>query len=358
MSSSLKLTLFGLLVLLTSGCSSVSYYLQAIGGHLDILASEQPIEELIAQPETDTELRRRLSLAKQARVFASQQLGLPDNDSYKTYVDLGRPYVVWTVVATPPFSIQPREWCFYFVGCLSYRGYFSREDARELAEDLKQQGMDVSVGGTMAYSTLGYFDDPLVSSMLRYDDISLVGVIFHELAHQLIHVENDTAFNEAFATAVEQEGVRRWLIQQNKVEAYQAYTQRSRNRHEFFTLVKQLRSDLDVIFRQPFAAQQKVQRKKALYADFKTRYAQWAEQVRDHRFDNWVHRDLNNAHLALIATYHDQVPGFIHLLEQNQGNLQAFYQRVRALGNLPEQTRATIMLACLQECPPIQTQSR
>lgn len=345
MAFTLKILGIGLVLLTGSACSSVGYYMQAINGHLDLMSREKPIKELLEQEAITTELKRRLSLSLAAREFASKEMLLPDNDSYKNYADLERPYVVWTVVATPPYSTKPKEWCFYIVGCLSYRGYFSKDEADQLAEELKQDGMDVSVGGTLAYSTLGYFDDPLVNTMMRYDDASLIGIIFHELAHQKVHVDHDTAYNEAFATAVEQEGLRRWYQQKGTPGQYEKYIQHKQRRHTFYTMLKNVRNKLNDAFTHSKTDQEKETAKKTIYKDFKREYKIWSEQIDYRGFDNWVDRDLNNSHLAMIATYQDLVPTFSQMLASVDGDLDSFYELVFEVGNKDKLERNKLLLA-------------
>jgi len=330
-----------LLVIITalSSCSTVNYYYQAVSGHLDLVSKERPLDEVLNDSGTSEQLKQKLTLAKQAREFASSQLSLPDNDSYKTYADLERPYVVWNVVATPAYSIKPKKWCFMIVGCLSYRGYFEENDAVELADELKTEGLDVQVSGATAYSTLGYFDDPLLNTMMAHSDASLVGIIFHELAHQVIYIEGDTAFNEAFASAVEQEGLRRWFAVQSDAEQYNRYISNKQTKHEFYELLKRTRVLLQTEFEQAETDAQKQLAKQKIYAQLQQEYTQWRDLNKFYVYDSWMQRDLNNAHLALIATYQDLVPSFLKLLSTMNGDLPAFYKKVEALGELEKEQR-------------------
>jgi predicted aminopeptidase len=192
------------------GCG-VLYVAQAARGQWQVMHARQPIDKVIASDRTAPQLRDRLTEVRAARDFASRELALPDNGSYRSYADLERPYVVWNVVAAPEFSVNPRRWCFPIAGCVAYRGYFKEEKARQFADSLAKEGFDTYVGGVAAYSTLGKFKDPVLNTMLGYGDDELAAIIFHELSHQLIYVANDSEFNEAFATAVEQAGLERWL---------------------------------------------------------------------------------------------------------------------------------------------------
>lgn len=201
-----------LAVLLLNGCSSAAYYGQLAEGQWQLLRARQPVEQVVADPATSAQLRARLEHASQARVFASQQLKLPDNRSYRVYADIGRPYVVWNVFATPELSLQPVTHCFPIAGCVAYRGYYQQGAARGAAALMRQEGMDAYVGGVEAYSTLGWFDDPILSSMVGWSEERLATLIFHELAHQRFYVQDDTEFNESFASFVEQEGTRQWRV--------------------------------------------------------------------------------------------------------------------------------------------------
>ncbi len=194
-----------------SGCTTLGYYAQAVGGHLEVMRLAAPVEERLREPDTPEPLRAKLARALAIREFASRELALPDNGSYRRYADLGQPFVVWNVVAAPEFSVEPLESCFPFAGCVSYRGYYSEEAARAYAAALAEKGYDVHVGGVPAYSTLGWFDDPLLSTFIHYPEAELARIVFHELAHQVVYVKGDTMFNESFASTVEEEGVRRWL---------------------------------------------------------------------------------------------------------------------------------------------------
>ncbi len=334
-----NLLLLALVIIPLSSCGTLSYYWQAASGHIAIMNKQQPINEVLLQPGIDNKLKQQLELALRARDFASQALLLPDNDSYRRFADLGRPYAVWNVVATPELSVTPEHWCFLFVGCVSYRGYFAKEDAEALANKLHEQGMDVYVGGVAAYSTLGYFDDPLLNTMLKNDEAALVGVIFHELAHQVVYIKGDTEFNEAFATAVEQEGVRRWFLAKGQADHYQRYVQELQFSREFYQLLRAARHELMQCYTGGANIEEKRRQKQVLLAGLKTKYQQWKNQSAYTRYDRWMQQDLNNANLALVATYHELVPTFMTLLANNKGDLAAFYQAVKQLAELEKGER-------------------
>jgi predicted aminopeptidase len=224
------------------------YYAQAAKGQWELSRKRQPIEEVLASEDTSPELAARLQLVQEARQFAIDELGLPDNDTYRTYADIEREYVVWNVFAAPEFSLQAKTWCFPIVGCVSYRGYFAREDAERKAQQLEEQGYDVIVGGVAAYSTLGKLRDPVLSSMMNWDDLELVGVLFHELAHQVLYIRDDTGFNESFATAVEEFGVLRWLQSRGLEHKAEEYVARRSLRVDLMGLVATARDDLEALY--------------------------------------------------------------------------------------------------------------
>lgn len=328
-------------LLSTGGCSTLGYYGQAIHGELEVLAKRRPIGEVISDPKVAADTRRQLEQARRARDFAVHALDLPDNGSYRDYANLGRPYPVWNVVAAPALSVKPIEQCFPIAGCVSYRGYFSRQDALAQAARLRKQGRDVVVLPVIAYSTLGWFDDPVFNSMLGRGEAQLVGTLFHELAHQLIYVKNDAAFNESFAMVVEQEGLRRWFAQRQRPEAWRAWLQEQAHNRAFNALLLRSRARLTAMYADPaLSTAQKQARKVELFAQLQGGYRKlrrgWGD---DHRYDAYMARPLNNADLALAATYHRWIPALQAALAADAGKLPAFYQTVRDLAAMTASAR-------------------
>lgn len=314
-----------------TGCGT-SYLLQAAQGQWQVLHRRQPITKLIASDRTDAALRARLELVHDARDFASGALGLPENDSYRSYSALGRPYVVWNVVAAPEFSVQPRQWCFPITGCIAYRGYFRESSARRYADALSRQGNDVLVAGVSAYSTLGKFSDPVLDTMMRYGDLDLVSTIFHELAHQRVYVRNDSEFNESFAMTVEQEGLERWLAARGRSAELHSYLQRAGWQRDTVRLLAAARRELAALYatsQAPGAMRQHKQELLGIATESVRSYE--LEHGARSGYDAWLAAGLNNAHLAAVATYFDCVPAFQRLLQQ-QRDLPAFYSAARALG--------------------------
>ena len=334
------------MIALIAGSNSGCYLLQSARGQLSLMARREPIDTLIAEPSTPAPLRERLSEVRQIRRFASVELGLPDNGSYRSYADLGRPYAVWNVVAAPEFSLQPKTWCYPVAGCVAYRGYFAEGGARAYADRLRRAGLDVSVEGVAAYSTLGHFDDPVLNTMVGWSDTDLAAIIFHELTHQLIYVAGDSSFDEALATTVEEEGLRRWLRAAGRDAELGRLAQRRRRILEVVGLLEGARAELASIYASDLPVAAKRARKRAAFDELRRAYAARTAQWGAHPpFADWFAGGLDNARLASIATYYDCVPGFERELARAQGDLGAFYRRVRTLADLPKDQRDSQLCA-------------
>ena len=326
--------LAGWVVVLLSGCSSISYYSQLADGQWQLLRAREPVAEVIADPTRPQPLRDHLVQAQKARMFASEHLHLPDNQSYRLYADIGRPYVVWNVFATQEFSLSPENHCFPIAGCVAYRGYYSQGAARGEAALLRQRGMDVSIGGVEAYSTLGWFNDPIMSSMMHWGDERLATLIFHELAHQRFYVKDDTEFNESFATFVEQEGTRQWRVARGLAPLGDSML---RQRDQFTRLILDTRKRLETLYAQPLSAEAMRQAKAAQFERLRQDYrqlrdSQWAG---DKRYDAWINQPMNNARLLPFGLYDQWVPAFAALFKQEGGDWVRFYVAVETLGGLP-----------------------
>ncbi len=324
----------------TSGC----YLWQAAHGQSQILLERKPISRLVADPATPPELRDELRQVAEMRDFASRELGLPDNGSYRSYADVGRSYVVWNVFAAPEFSVQAKQWCYPIVGCVAYRGYFAERDARRLAARLRAKGFDVAVGGVAAYSTLGHFDDPILNTMLGWNDVELASIVFHELTHQLLYVPNDSSFNEALATVVEEEGVRRWLRAQGREQDLKSYSIQHRRYNEVTDLLIRTRAELEVLYGSSLDPAGMRDRKHEIFASLRASYAamrsSWGGPG---PFDEWFGAEINNAHLVSIATYERCVPGFARELVRVDGDLRRFYARAREISRMNAAARDALV---------------
>ncbi|HET7370569.1 MAG TPA: aminopeptidase [Gammaproteobacteria bacterium] len=337
---------------LLAGCATLGYYTQAVTGELSVLTSRRDISAVIDDPATAPAVRTKLQLALRVRAFASRELHLPDNDSYRSYVDLDRRYPVWVVYAAPPFSLAPLEWCYLFVGCVPYRGYFDKEDAAAFAAGLRGEGKDVYLGGAPTYSTLGWFADPLFSNMLRWPPAALAGLIFHELAHQLIYIEGDAGFNESFADTVETVGVERWLASRGKQTRLQAYRRGLNASKQFQQLVGELRQRLAKIYAAPMSEAAKARKKQAAFSWLKQRHKALVEQYDRAIYSSWFTHPLNNASLAVVTTYNVWQPAFMHLLECSGGDLEKFYAAVKRIAALDPQARQARLKALEGKCSP------
>ena len=348
MSRCLRLALW-VLVAGVAGCSSLGYYGQMVQGQWQLVRDREPIATAIADPARPPALRERLARVAAARRFASAHLALPDNASYRSFVQLDRPFVLWNVFATGEFSTLPTTHCFPIAGCVAYRGYYREAAARVAAAELQRQGQDTYVGGVPAYSTLGWFSDPLLSSMLRWDDDQVAATIFHELAHQRFYVLGDTAFNESYATFVEGEGLRQWRASRGLPPPDPG---REARYQQFRALLLTTREDLARLYAQPLAPAAMRAAKARRFAQLRSDYQRlratpaWRE---DRRFDGWMQQPLNNARLVPYGLYEQWVPAFAALYRQHPGNWPAFFHRVQLLGERPAKEREQALQALLAE---------
>ena len=334
------------------GCTPVAYYAQSVQGHIALMTAARPIDDWLADPATPADLKPRLELARRIRAFAVSELALPDNASYHRYSDLKRRAAVWNVAAAPPDSLTLRRWCFPVVGCVGYRGYYDEAEARALAAQLeKDEGLEVRVYGVPAYSTLGWLNwaggDPLLSTFIRYPEGELARMVFHELAHQVVYVRDDTMFNESYATAVERLGVRHWLATQASEQARRDYAAFDGRRRAFRQLSRDTRDELNRVYAQKTALAHDPQALPALkseaMAHFRQRYAalkaEWAAAGTPFDgFDPWV-AQANNAFFGIQAAYDELVPGFEALFAQVGGDWPRFHAAVRDLTRQPKAER-------------------
>ncbi len=322
------------------------------------MGQRQPVEQLLSDQNTPEPLQQRLRLVLHMRDFANQRLQLPDNGSYRSFAAIDREAVVWAVVAAPEFSIQPREWCYLFIGCASYRGYYSFQVALDYGRRLSREGLDVAVEPVPAYSTLGWFDDPVPSTVIDWPAPRLAGLIFHELAHQKLYVPGDSGFNEAFATQVERLGVERWLEFRGDQKGLESWRQGQRREQLFIQLLLDTRQRLDGIYRQQLPDESKRSRKVEEFRRLNREYEALKQQWGGYSgYDGWFRRRVNNARFALVATYEQWVPAFSLLLQRADGSLQAFYQACERLAALPfdqrqQQMRALLAAAEAEEGEP------
>jgi len=341
-----------------AGCGAADtadYYWQSASGQFDILARARPIEVVIGE-SPDPALKQRLVRVQEIRSYASRELGLPDNASYTKYADLERPFVVWNVFAAPPLSLKPRQWCFPIAGCVSYRGYFREEEARAEAARLAARGDDVWVAGVPAYSTLGYFDDPVLSTFVRWPEVEVARMVFHELAHQVAYVKDDSQFNESFAATVEDAGARRWLAAQGDPRLVAQYERTEELRAVFRDLIRDARVRLLAVYASDATEDEKRQRKAEVIAGMRADYARARGSAPGLAgYDRWFAgpdgAGPNNASIASVALYTGQVPAFRGLLDEAGGNLPRFYDRVKVLAARPKAERDAVLASAASAAP-------
>ncbi len=332
----------------------MGYYAQAMQGQMSLLASAKPIDTWLADPKVEDSLKTRLRQTREIRAFAASQLGLPDNGSYKSYADLKRPYVMWNVVATPELSLKPIQWCFPIAGCVDYRGYYNREAAEAFADGLRAQGHDVRVSGVPAYSTLGWFDDPVLSTFIDYPEAEIARLVFHELAHQVAYAPGDSQFNESFATAVEEVGVARWLDRHGDEAMRERYLQYRQRKEDFLALLASHRRQLDENYSRQIPDAEKRVRKQQIFEAMVREYeatkaGRWGGYA---GYDRWFAGAMSNAHFALAATYHDLVPAFRGMYAKLD-DLSRFYAGVKALAKQgKDQRRAQLARYAPEGLPP------
>ncbi len=336
-----------------SGCSNLGYYWQNTQGHLAVMNAAKPVQEWLDDAQTTLAMKQRLQLAQRIREFASQELALPDNASYRRYADLKRSAVVWNVVAAPAYSLQLKTWCFAVAGCVSYRGYYNELDAKAEGERVKALGYEVNVYGVPAYSTLGYLNwaggDPLLSTFIHYIEGELARMIFHELAHQVLYVKDDTMFNESFATAVERLGGQQWLMRHGSPAVRAEYAALDSRRREFRALTLRARERLQQVYKQnqPVASMQYAQGATELIANQKqnamlqlrNEYALLKQSWGGFAgYDRFI-AQANNASLGSLAAYDELVPQFEAVFEKCAKNWPAFYQAISSITPLPKDAR-------------------
>jgi len=322
------------MLVLAEGC----YYMQAVGGHMEVMRKRRPMPEVIADDTSSEELKDRLQVVQEAREFAVQEMLLPDNGSYRSYADLERDYVVWNVFAAPEFSLAPMEWCFPVAGCVAYKGYFSKDKAERFARKLKDEGYDVIVGGVAAYSTLGRFDDPVLNTMMRWSDLVLLETVFHELAHQKIYAKGDSAFNESFATAVAEIGLERWLQSRGQSVDRRYAEQADLLDEELRDLIASYWIQLEHLYAADMHESEKRSRKEETLNELST-LAQQAVDRSGIEIYNWLAPPLNNAQLVSIGLYESEVPFFRALLDLCNDDLVCFYEEAAALAELDFEQR-------------------
>jgi len=343
-SNSVKAALLVLLSIALVSCETVGYYSQAARGQLTIVFGREDIQRLIEQQELSDELVEKFAKVMDIREFAETELGLPVGGNYSSYVDIEREHVLWNVFAAPEFSVDPVKWCYPIAGCVAYRGYFSEQSALGYAAKLEDDGFDVYTGGVDAYSTLGWFEDSLLSTVLNRSDYQLAGLIFHELAHQLVYLPGDTTFNESFATAVEREGVRRWLTKSNGASNIDAALLNYDRQQQFVDLVTGYRDRFELLYEQDVPESAMRSKKAELQQSMRDEYTALKLQWQGYEgYDGWFSESLNNAQLSTVASYNDLLPFFAAVFENSNQDFTAFYAEISRIADLPEKERGELV---------------
>lgn len=352
------------LALLLAGCETARFYSQALRGQVQMLTRQRDLDRMIEDPATPTAIREKLTLVLRLRTFAETNLALPVNGHYRRYADLGRPYVVWNVYAAPEFSVEDHTWWYPLVGRLSYRGYFAATNAHRYAAKLAARGLDVYVEGSPAYSTLGWFRDPVLNTFIHYDEAALAELLFHELAHQRLFVSGHTDFNEAFATAVAEAGVRRWLRLANQPDALERWELAQKRQRQFAALALRTRDELDRLYRDSAAASPAPSpislrtAKQTTLDRFRTAYTQLKSDWQGYSgYDRWMQQPINNAQLNTIATYYELVPLFEAVLHRHHDQFEPFFREIEKLSRLRRKERLEHLRAAAHPPPSFGTPS-
>lgn len=347
----MKIPLIFFCCLLLAGCE-LSYYWQATRGHLDLLQRKQEIQSLLLDNTTDPELKKKFQLLSEVRSFASTELNLPSGNGYKSYVELPNSYVSVLVSAAPPFSLHPKQWCYLIIGCQGYRGYFDIADAEQLANELRENGFDVSLSYASAYSTLGYlnqswlpdyFSDPVLSTFLQRSDRELIATLIHEMAHQVVYVAGDTSFNESYATFVEQEGTLQYLRASNLGDEMEQIRQNYEDRLLFRSWIDETIKELNDLYGSSLNEDKKRLQKQLIFEQLKQRYQQNQSQFKLLNYSRWFAQDLNNSHLLGVKRYHNFVPAFEELFKSAESNWKDFHTKVEELAQLPKEERDKLL---------------
>ena len=344
LAESMPSRLIVMLTVVLSGCSSVGYYSQSVQGQLGVMAASRPVEDVVDDSQTPDSVRVQLRALPGLREFAVKELALPESGSYRLYADVKREALVWNVVAAPVDSLKPREWCYPVIGCAAYRGYFDQQAANDFADGLTAGGWDTAVQPVPAYSTLGWFSDPLPSTVIAWPLPDIAGLVFHELAHEALYVQGDSAFNEAYATVVEKEGVSRWLQQFGSAEQRDDFLRREQRRLDFLNLLARTRERLAALYAEGVGPDELLLRKHATFQHLGDEYLALKQEWGGHAgYDRWMQRPLNNAHLASINTYHALEPAFRLILRRVDGDMAAFHAVCAELAAAPSVERKAHM---------------
>lgn len=329
-----------IVILLQSACTDLGYYWHSTKGHLALMNKRVDIDDMLESPDLDADLRQRLLLVKNIRAFSVDELALPDSGSYHNYVQLDRDYLLQNLFAAKEFSTQLHKWCFPVAGCLSYRGYYDEELLNEYANQLRAQNFDLHIAYVPAYSTLGWFDDPVLSSFINWPDYRLAGLLFHELTHQRIYIDDDTQFNESLAVAIQQAGTELWLKANNEEAQLDEFTRWIVYRREVVSLIEETRKKLTRLYRENLDDTTKRQIKQAIFDGSRESYADIAERLNyQGGFKDWFAGELNNAKIGSVSAYNIHVPAFLAIIKSLKYDFEVFFTQVELIGTMDKPER-------------------
>lgn len=314
---------------LITSCQTIHFYGQAMAGQMEIIHKSRSNQKIIANPSTDPSLRKKLEAVEEIRRYASEKLSLPGDESYAKYADLGRDHVVWVIYAAPEFSLDAKTWRYPAVGEMDYRGYFKAKDANTLADRLRSEGYDVCIGGVDAYSTLGWFHDPVLNTFVEYPDIDLAETIFHELSHRVVFRRGDTMFNESMANVVAEEGVRRWLRDHGRLEDLAKYEGRIVKRRQFYREIDHTRKRLEVLYASGKPDAEMRRAKAAILKDLQQQFRDLRQKWGGQGLESWLNEDINNGHIVSLKIYADMMPHFQQLLDDCGGDMALFFKKAK-----------------------------
>ena len=333
----LRLSPILLALLVLPSCQTIGFYRQAVNGQFEILRNRRSNDRVIADPSTSPHLREQLAKVEILRRFASDHLALPGDECFGKYSDIGRKHLVWVIYATPEFSLEPKTWFYPFIGDMDYRGYFSEQDAERFASQLHRDGYDTYIGDVNAYSTLGWFHDPVLNTYIDYPDIHLAEMIFHELTHLKVFRRGDTIFNESLAEVVAEEGVKRWLRHEGRLDDLRKYEGLLVRRREFYQEIDRSRGKLEALYAsgQPESVMRR--EKAAILSNLRDQFRELHRRWGGRGLEAWMQEDINNGHIVSLKIYSDQMPRFRNLLLDSDGDLEVFFKKVECM-KLPKET--------------------
>jgi predicted aminopeptidase len=323
------------------GCAGPGYYSQAVAGQWRLMRDRVSIDEVLMDPQTDSLRADQLRHVRQILEFAESELQLPAGDSYDSFVATGRKAVVWNVVAAPEFSLSPRKWCFIVAGCVPYRGYFDQNDAVRFSQKLQGKGLDSTVSPAAAYSTLGWFSDPLLDTMLRRSGWQLAAYLFHELAHRKLYVRGDTNFNEAYARQVERIGIEAWLREKKHANDREQWSKAEKAAGEFQKLLTGTREDLVGLYTSGISREQMRLHKQEILDALRIAYGSLRDQQWNGHdyFGAWFDQPINNASIALLQSYEGGRCAFHRLFNEAAQSPAQFHSLAEKMGSLDQEER-------------------